>query len=31
MMNRAVHTPRRIAPVRNAAMRFFLAAGRPPA
>lgn len=31
MMNRAVHTPRRIAPVRNAAMRFFLAVGRPPA
>ncbi|MFE1408444.1 FAD-dependent monooxygenase [Streptomyces sp. NPDC058770] len=31
LMNRAVHTPRRIAPVRNAAMRLFLTIGRPPA
>ncbi|RII17603.1 Salicylate hydroxylase [Streptomyces sp. YIM 130001] len=31
IMNRAVHTPRHIAPVRNSAMRLFLAVGRPPA
>ncbi|MBA0049364.1 2-polyprenyl-6-methoxyphenol hydroxylase [Streptomyces sp. AJS327] len=31
MMNRAVHTPRRVAPLRNAAMRLFLAYGKPPA
>lgn len=31
LMNRAVHTPLRIDPVRNAAMRLFLTVGRPPA
>ncbi|MET9765047.1 FAD-dependent monooxygenase [Streptomyces sp. NPDC006372] len=31
LMNRAVHTSRPLAPVRNAAMRCFLAVSRPPA
>ncbi|GAA2083878.1 FAD-dependent monooxygenase [Streptomyces albiaxialis] len=31
VMNRAVHTRRRVAPVRDTAMRLFLALGRPPA
>ncbi|MEU0195760.1 FAD-dependent monooxygenase [Streptomyces afghaniensis] len=31
LMNRAVHTRRPLAPVRNAAMRLFLTVGRPPA
>ncbi|MBR8642609.1 FAD-dependent monooxygenase [Streptomyces tuirus] len=31
LMNRAVHTRRPLAPMRNAAMRLFLTVGRPPA
>ncbi|MFG3259743.1 FAD-dependent monooxygenase [Streptomyces sp. NPDC048172] len=31
VMNRAVHTRRRVAPVRDAAMRLYLTLGRPPA
>lgn len=31
LMNRAVHTRKRVAPVRDTAMRLFLAVGRPPA